>query len=401
MTENTYDVAIIGAGIIGLATAYEVNKRFPQKKIVIIEKEHAPSLHQTGRNSGVIHSGIYYRPGSLKAKTCVRGVEMLYDFCKRHHIPHNRIGKVIIACNKEEEVYLQHLYERGIQNNVPGIEIVDESKVREIEKNVNATKGIWVPITGIVDYKSVCAKLIEILNAQGTQFIFNCNVKAIYNNENTCVLGTTQAKVIKSAYAFNCAGLNADYIAKLSGITPQIRLIPFRGEYYKLVPQQNDLVRGLIYPVPNPQFPFLGVHLTKMIDGSVEIGPNAVLSFKREGYSKISFSAKDFVNIMSYKGFWKFTSRHWRTGISEYHRSFSKRAFVKSVQRLMPIITSKDMVFHKTGVRAQALDHNGNLVDDFCVEKSRNVLHVLNAPSPAATASLAIAESIVEMSELS
>ncbi|BBM82622.1 L-2-hydroxyglutarate oxidase [Candidatus Uabimicrobium amorphum] len=401
MTKNTYDVAVIGAGIVGLATAYTINQRFPQKKIVILEKEHAPSLHQTGRNSGVIHSGIYYRPGSLKARTCVLGVQKLYDFCKTHGVAHNRIGKVIVASDKEEEIYLQRLYERGIENNVSGIEIIDKPKLLEIEKNVNATKGIWVPITGIVDYASVCAKLAEIVKARGAKIVFKCNIKEIHTEENACILKTTQGKVIKSRYTFNCAGLNADYIAKLSGVTPQIRLIPFRGEYYKLIPQQNDLVRGLIYPVPNPQFPFLGVHLTKMIDGSVEMGPNAVLSFKKEGYRKTSFSTKDFLNIISYKGFWKFTSRHWRTGIAEYQRSFFKSAFVKSVRRLMPIITARDMVYYKAGVRAQALDHNGNLVDDFCVEKSHNVFHVLNAPSPAATASLAIAESIVTMSDLS
>ncbi|WP_372369683.1 L-2-hydroxyglutarate oxidase [Candidatus Uabimicrobium sp. HlEnr_7] len=399
MNEDCYDVAIVGAGIVGLATAYEISKRFPQKKVVVLEKENSHSLHQTGRNSGVIHSGIYYKPGSMKAKTCVAGVKKLYSFCEKYHISHKRIGKIIVASNKEEQLYVEHLYKRGLENNVPGIEIIDRKKLREIEEHVDSPLGIWVPTTGIVNYKDVCYKLVELIKSANQNIIFNCHVKKIKSHPNYNSL-ITKNKIFKSRYFFNCAGLNADYIAKLCGLTPSIRLIPFRGEYYKLVAEQSNLVRGLIYPVPNPKFPFLGVHLTKMIDGSVEIGPNAVLSFKREGYSKASFSMKDFADITSYKGFWKFAFRHWRTGVNEYYRSFSKRAFVQSTKRLLPIVTMKDMVFQKIGVRAQALDLDGNLVDDFCVERSRNALHILNAPSPAATASLAIAESIINMSEL-
>lgn len=395
MCKKKYNIAIIGAGIIGLTIAYELNKRYPKTKILLLEKEKQIALHQTGRNSGVIHSGIYYTPGSVKAKTCSMGVEKLYNFCKTHSISHKKIGKIIVTKNEQEKKYLYDLYNRGLENNISGLEILKNKKLREIEKHIDATLGIWVPSTGVVDYKDVCKKIINIITPKNVDILYNQNVQQIKLQENQIQI-STQHQNFSFDFMFNCAGLHADYIANFCGVQPSIRLIPFRGEYYCLVPEKVDLVRGLIYPVPNPSFPFLGVHLTKTIDGNVEIGPNAVLSFKREGYKKTSFSLKDTTSTISFPGFWKFAAKNWRTAINEYHRSFSKKTFAKSVKQLLPVVSHKDMVFHKIGVRAQALDKNGTLVDDFCFEKSERALHIINAPSPAATASFAIAEKILK-----
>lgn len=387
-----YDFAIIGGGIIGLSTAMALGQQYPDASILVLEKETSWAHHQTGNNSGVIHAGIYYKPGSFKAQFCRAGNRSMVAFCQEYGINYEVCGKVVVATEPEELPLLDYLYQRGLEN---GIEIARLSKeaVREIEPHINCLAGIKVYSTGIVDYKQVCQRYIELIRLQGAELCLNTKVEKILTTSEGEVLETNKGSYV-AHFVINCAGLHSDRVAKLSQANPQAKIVPFRGEYYELKPEKRYLVRHLIYPVPNPNFPFLGVHFTRMIDGTIHAGPNAVLSLKREGYRKTDFDLRDFVEVMTYPGFWKLAAKNAETGIQEMIRSFSKAAFVRSLQRLIPEVQADDLVPTHAGVRAQALMNDGSLVDDFLIVQSPNALHVCNAPSPAATASLEIGKAI-------
>ena len=391
---KTYDYAVVGGGIVGISTALHLVEKFPGVRVLLIEKEAAPAQHQTGRNSGVIHSGIYYKPGSFKASFAKSGARSMVAFCEKHGIPHHVCGKVIVATKDSELPLLENLYQRGIQNEVP-VEKVSAGRVREIEPHVNCLAGVLVKSTGSTSYVAVCQKLLELIEADGGEVRFNCRVLGIRDLEDAKVIETSAGE-FEVKFVINCAGLHSDRVARMAGIDPGARIVPFRGEYFELVPEKRHLVNTLIYPVPNPDFPFLGVHFTKMIDGSVHAGPNAVLALKREGYFKTDFNLRDFAETMAFAGFWKMIGKNLGEGMKEMHRSFFKSAFVHSLQQLIPEIRSEDLVPCKAGVRAQALLDDGQLVDDFLIVKSHRALHVCNAPSPAATAALEIGKSIVE-----
>ncbi|HEY9620743.1 MAG TPA: L-2-hydroxyglutarate oxidase [Crinalium sp.] len=389
-----YDFAIIGGGIVGLSTGMALGKRYPGAKILVLEKESKWAFHQTGNNSGVIHSGVYYKPGSFKAKFCRDGCNSMVEFCREHNIPHEVCGKVIVATEEKELPLLENLYQRGLQNGIPVTRITAE-QVREYEPHVSAIAGIWVSSTGIADYKKVCHKYAELIQEQGGDLRLNTKVLRIVETPEGQVLETNQGS-FQAKFVINCAGLHSDRVAKLNQVDPQAKIVPFRGEYYELVPEKRHLVKGLIYPVPNPDFPFLGVHFTRMIDGTVHAGPNAVLSLKREGYTKTDFDLRDFAEVMAYPGFWKLAAKHADEGIKEIIRSFSKAAFVQSLQRLIPEVQSEDVIPTHAGVRAQALMNDGKLVDDFLIVNGKNSIHVCNAPSPAATSSLEIGKAVAE-----
>ena len=389
-----FDCAIIGGGIVGLATAVALVRKDPTVRVVVLEKEDDFARHQTGRNSGVIHSGIYYKPGSFKARFARAGSHSMVEFCREHGIPHEVCGKVIVATQESEWPLLEKLLQRGLDNQLPVTRLSPE-QVREIEPHVHCLAGLRVPTTGIVDYRQVCAKYAELVRQQGSTLMTGTKVTAIREVNGAHHIETTKGE-FTARFLINCAGLHSDRVAKLAGVRPEARIVPFRGEYYELVPEKRHLVRTLIYPVPNPDFPFLGVHFTKMIDGSVHAGPNAVLAFKREGYYKTSFNLRDFVETMTYGGFWKLARKNLDEGLMEMRRSLSKAAFVKSLQRLVPEIQPGDIIPAHAGVRAQALLPDGALVDDFLILQGRNACHVCNAPSPAATASLEIGRSVVE-----
>ncbi|MDM9381010.1 L-2-hydroxyglutarate oxidase [Chlorogloeopsis sp. ULAP01] len=388
-----YDFAIIGGGIVGLSTGMALGKRYPHARILVLEKESKWAFHQTGNNSGVIHSGIYYKPGSFKAKFCRDGCHSMVEFCQEHGIDYEVCGKVIVATEEEELPRLENLYKRGLEN---GIEIkrISPEEVKEIEPHVKCVGGIHVLSTGIVNYKQVCEKYAQIIAQQGGELRLNTKVEKIITTSNTQVLETSNG-TFEARFVINCAGLHSDRIAKLGKADPQAKIVPFRGEYYELTPEKRYLVKGLIYPVPNPEFPFLGVHFTRMIDGSVHAGPNAVLSFKREGYNKTDFDLRDFAEVMTYAGFWKLAAKHADEGIKEIVRSFSKAAFTKSLQKLIPEVQAEDLVPTHAGVRAQALMNDGKLVDDFLIIHGQNSVHVCNAPSPAATSSIEIGKAII------
>jgi L-2-hydroxyglutarate oxidase len=389
-----YDFAIVGGGIVGLATAARLIERYPAAQIVLLEKEEDSSLHQSGRNSGVIHSGIYYTPGSFKARFARAGASSMVRFCRDHGIPHEVCGKVIVGTHENELSRLEGLFQRGLQNGLP-VERISPDQVQEIEPHVHCLAGLRVPTTGITSYRDVSRKLLELFEAQGGTVKFQNKVRRIEDAGDRTVIQTNTAEY-QSRFVINCAGLHSDRIARLAGANPAAKIVPFRGEYYQLIPEKRHLVNTLIYPVPNPEFPFLGVHFTKMIDGSVHAGPNAVLAFMREGYRKTDFNVRDFCETMSYGGFWRLARKHFKEGLKEIHRSLSKSAFVRSLQQLIPEVQSADLVVCNSGVRAQALMNDGKLVDDFLMIPARNALHVCNAPSPAATASLEIAEAIVQ-----
>ncbi|WP_448596829.1 L-2-hydroxyglutarate oxidase [Thermoleptolyngbya sp.] len=389
-----YDFAIIGGGIVGLSTAMALGRRYPDTKLVLFEKESCWAFHQTGNNSGVIHSGVYYKPGSFKAKFCRDGCQSMVAFCREHDIPHEVCGKVIVATEEHELPLLENLYQRGLQNGIQVARITAE-EVREIEPHVSCLAGVRVFSTGIADYKQVCQKYAEIVRSQGGELYLNTKVERMVDRPNSKVVETTNG-TFEARLVVNCAGLHSDRVAKMGGVDPEAKIVPFRGEYYELTPEKRYLVKGLIYPVPNPAFPFLGVHFTRMIDGSVHAGPNAVLSLKREGYKKTDFDLKDFAEVMTYPGFWKLAAKHADEGIQEIIRSFSKAAFVRSLQRLIPEVQSEDLVPTHAGVRAQALMNDGKLVDDFLIVKGQNSIHVCNAPSPAATSSLEIGKAVTE-----
>ncbi|WP_044499762.1 L-2-hydroxyglutarate oxidase [Nostoc sp. PCC 7107] len=387
-----YDFAIVGGGIVGLSTAMSLGKRYPQARILVLEKESNWAFHQTGNNSGVIHSGIYYKPGSFKAKFCRDGSRSMVEFCQEHEIDHEICGKVIVATDEQEIPRLENLYKRGLENGLP-VQKISPEEVKEIEPHVSCVAGIRVFSTGIVNYKQVCLKYAQLIQQQGGDLRLNTKVLKIATSGKNQVLETNQGK-FETKFVINCAGLHSDRIAKLGGVEPNAKIVPFRGEYYELTPEKRYLVKTLIYPVPNPDFPFLGVHFTKMIDGTVHAGPNAVLSLKREGYKKTDFDLKDFAEVMTYPGFWKLAAKHADEGIQEIIRSFSKAAFVKSLQKLIPEVQAEDLVPTHAGVRAQALMDDGKLVDDFLIIPGQNSIHVCNAPSPAATSSLEIGKAI-------
>ncbi len=387
-----YDFTIIGGGIVGLSTAMALSHRYPDARIAVLEKESRWAYHQTGNNSGVIHSGIYYKPGSLKAKFCRDGSDSMVQFCQEHGIDHEVCGKIIVATEPEEMMLLENIYQRGLENGIKVTKLTAE-QVREIEPHVSCLAGVRVFSTGIVDYKQVCQKYADLIRLQGGELHLNTKVERIVEANGHQIIETNNDR-FETRFTINCAGLHSDRVAKLSHADPQAKIVPFRGEYYELKPEKRYLVKHLIYPVPNPNFPFLGVHFTRMIDGSVHAGPNAVLSFKREGYRKTDFDLKDFVEVMTYPGFWKLAAKHADQGIQEIIRSFNKAAFVRSLQRLIPEVRADDLIPTHAGVRAQALMNDGKLVDDFLIVNSSNSVHVCNAPSPAATSSLEIGKAI-------
>ena len=388
-----YDFAIIGGGIVGLSTAIALNQKFPLAKIALLEKEAVWAAHQTGHNSGVIHSGIYYKPGSYKAKLCRDGNQSMVAFCQEHNIDYKVCGKVIVATKEAELPLLENLYQRGLANQIE-INKLTKEQIKEIEPHVSCLAGIWVKSTGIVDYKQVCQKYAEIVANSGADLHNNTRVNNIQEIKEGYVLETNNGEY-STKFLINCAGLYSDRVAKLAGAKPPAKIIPFRGEYYELTPQKRYLVKNPIYPVPNPIFPFLGVHFTPGIDGSVHAGPNAVLGLKREGYRKLDFDLRDFLDTITYPGLWKLAAKYTDEGLQEIIRSWSKTIFVRSLQQLIPEIRAEDLVPTKAGVRAQALKNDGNLVDDFLIINRPNALHVCNAPSPAATASLEIGKQIV------
>ncbi|BBA37695.1 MULTISPECIES: L-2-hydroxyglutarate oxidase [Burkholderia] len=390
--KRLYDFAIVGGGIVGLSTGMALTKRFPGKKIIVIEKESALAEHQTGHNSGVIHSGIYYKPGSFKAKFARAGSESMVRFCEEHAIEHEICGKVIVATKPEELPLLENLYKRGLENGL-AIEKIGPDRLKEIEPHVAGLQAIRVPAAGIVNYKQVCQMYGRIITLGGGEISLGERVLAIRKNASNVEIETRQG-VVQTKFVINCAGLHSDRVARMDNVADDLKIVPFRGEYYEIRPERRHLVKHLIYPVPNPNFPFLGVHYTRMIGGHVEAGPNAVLAFKREGYRKRDFSLRDLGEVLMYPGFWKLSSRYWREGLEEMQRSVSKAAFVKSLQQLIPEIHERDLVAAPAGVRAQALKADGSLVDDFHLIPGDRSIHVCNAPSPAATASIEIGEHI-------
>lgn len=391
----TADLAVIGGGIVGCATALAISQRNPGLKIALFEKESRLAAHQTGHNSGVIHSGLYYRPGSLKAKTCTSGREALYRFCAEHGIAHQRCGKVVVAVDESELPALEELERRGQANGLDGIQRLSAAELIRHEPHVQGIAGLFVPQTGIVDFVGVAEKLAELFQARGGAVHLQTQITRIRKEQNSYLLTAGQS-TFRARSLVNCAGLQADRVARLAGLRPQLKIIPFRGEYYSFKPERTNLVQHLIYPVPNPQMPFLGVHFTRMIDGQVEAGPNAVLAWRREGYRRLDISLPDLLETLTFPGFWKLSARFWKEGIEEHGRSFSKGLFVKNLQRLMPEIHSDDLIPGHSGVRAQAVDQEGRLVDDFCLLAEDRMVHVLNAPSPAATAALSIGEHIAD-----
>lgn len=388
------DCIVIGGGIVGLATAYSLLEKQPGMRVLVLEKESSLAAHQTGRNSGVIHSGIYYKPGSYKARFARAGSQSMVDFCRRQDIPHEVCGKVIVATRETQLPALEKLYHRGLENELAVAKLTPE-QVAEIEPHVRCCGGIKVPTTGIVDYKLVCDRLAELVAKRGGEVRTGVRVLEIRESGQSDVVLTTHGE-LETHFVINCAGLHSDRVAKRSGSHPQAKIVPFRGEYYELVPSRRHLVKTLIYPVPNPDFPFLGVHFTKMIDGSVHAGPNAVLALKREGYHKTDFSLRDSWETLTYGGFWKLARKNMHEGMMEMRRSFSKKLFLKSLQELIPEVTEEDIMPTHAGVRAQALLPDGGLVDDFLFVEGRRAIHVCNAPSPAATASLEIGKAIAE-----
>jgi (S)-2-hydroxyglutarate dehydrogenase len=396
MPDSHYDVIIVGGGIIGLSVALEITQRFPRIRTLLLEKEDRVARHQSGHNSGVIHSGIYYKPGSLKAKLCVAGAAAMIEFSREHGIPHSICGKVIVATRQEELQSLEELRRRGEANGVAGVRLIGSAELRDLEPNASGLHALVVPSTGVTDYVAVCDKYAELIVARGTSILTSAEVLSIKRSANEVVLETKRG-TFSTTYFINCAGLFSDRISRMAGDEPQVRIAPFRGEYYDLVPERSSLVRALIYPVPDPRFPFLGVHFTRRISGRVDAGPNAVLAFRREGYRRTDFKLKELGSSLAFPGFWRMAAKYWRSGFDEVYRSFSKAAFVRALQRLVPAARDEDLVPGGSGVRAQALKRDGTLVDDFQFVQSGNTLHVLNVPSPAATASLLIGRAIVEM----
>ncbi len=388
-----YEVAVIGAGIVGLATAIALTGRKHPPSLIVLEMEGRIAAHQTGHNSGVIHSGLYYKPGSLKAKNCAQGRERMYRFCEEYGISHDRCGKVVVAVDEDEVTRLNDLEERGRANGLSGMRRISQEELRDIEPSVAGIDALHVPETGIVDYKEVAAVYHQLIEERGGVVRTQAKVSRCERNNQEIILKTSQGAV-RVDHVINCGGLQSDRVARMCGTDPKLQIVPFRGEYYELVPERCHLVNHLIYPVPDPRFPFLGVHFTRMIGGGIEAGPNAVLAFKREGYSWGDFSLKDTLQMVVYPGFAHMALKYWQTGFGEMYRSLSKSAFVKALQRLIPDLREEDVKRAGSGVRAQALERDGKLVDDFRIIEDEKMVHVLNAPSPAATSSLSIGDTI-------
>lgn len=392
----TYDVVIIGGGIVGLATALKIKEQKPQLSVVLLEKEAGVARHQTGHNSGVIHSGIYYKPGSLKAQNCLRGYNYLLDFCKKNDIQYDLCGKIIVSTAEHELQPMENVYQRGLQNGLQGMKKLSAGELKEYEPHVNGIAGIFVPQTGIIDYKEVSAKIAENFQQYGGHVLTSSKVTAInYNGILSEVI--TEDATYTGRLVINCAGLQSDKVAALTREKLDVRIIPFRGEYFLLKKEKQGLVKNLIYPVPDPNFPFLGVHFTRMIHGEVEAGPNAVFAFKREGYKKTDINIKDTLESLMWPGFQKVMAKYWKTGMGEFYRSFSKAAFTKALQRLIPEVQEDDLIPAGAGVRAQACDRTGGLIDDFLILEDEHVINVCNAPSPAATSSLSIGHTLADM----
>ena len=399
MPDYTYDVAIVGGGILGVATAMELTHRRPGLRVGVLEKEERLAVHQTGHNSGVIHSGIYYRPGSLKAQNCVAGAKALMAFCDEHGVAYDLCGKVIVATREDELGRLDDLYERGVANGVHGLEMIGPERLREIEPHAAGLRALWSPNTGIIDYTEVTEAYARVFQENGGDVLTGARVEGVSQDAEGAVTVETTRGDVSARYLVNCAGLYAHRVAHMMGAPDDLRIIPFRGEYYTLSDDGAALVRGLIYPVPDPRFPFLGVHFTKGIHGGVEAGPNAVLAFAQEGYTKFKVNVGETLATLGFPGFWSMAGRYWKTAFQEYHRSFSKGAFTRSLQRLVPEIESRHLAEGGAGVRAQAVERTGALVDDFRITQTGNAIHVRNAPSPGATASLSISKGIVDMAE--
>lgn len=388
-----YDIIVVGGGIVGLATALKLKISSPFLKILLLEKEKELAKHQTGNNSGVIHSGLYYKPGSLKAKNCIHGYHLLIDFCTENNVPFELCGKIVVATEEKELPLLENLFVRGLQNGLQNLKKLTKEELQEYEPHVAGLQGIFVPQTGIVDYKRVAEKYGELLRSKGVDLLLGEEVIDI-QLDSTKVVVVAQAQSYSAKLIINCAGLYSDKVAKMTVKDLNVKIIPFRGEYYKLAKEKEYLVKNLIYPVPDPNFPFLGVHFTRMAKGGVEAGPNAVLAFRREGYKKSDISLSELAETLAWPGFQKVASKYWRTGFGEMYRSFSKAAFTKALQKLIPEIKETDLVAGGAGVRAQACDREGGLVDDFLILEQDHVINVCNAPSPAATSSLAIGETV-------
>jgi L-2-hydroxyglutarate oxidase len=392
----TYDIAVIGGGIVGLSFAMQVSERFPRLRVVILEKEAGVARHQTGHNSGVIHSGVYYKAGSLKARLCVAGAREMVEFCAQHEIAHEVCGKLIVAANPEEAARLDVLLAQGVANGLDGLRLLSRDEMLEIEPHVGGVRALHVPSTGITDYAAVTAKYAEIAVGGGAEVQTGAEVVGFDISGKGVVVRTTAGK-FSARYVVNCAGLYSDRVARMAGDDPQMMLVPFRGEYYDLAAARQSLVRGLIYPVPDPRYPFLGVHFTRRIQGNVDAGPNAVLAFRREGYRWRDFDLGETMEVFMDAGFRTMARQHWKNGLGEFRRSLRKREFVRSCQRLVPEVRMEDMTPGGSGVRAQAVGTDGALVDDFRFVGRERFLHVLNVPSPAATASLPIGREILKM----
>lgn len=398
--EKIYDIAIVGGGIVGAATFYKLQSSYPNLKIVIFEKEKAWADHQTGNNSGVIHSGLYYTPGSLKAKNCVKGRHELVAFAKKYNVPHDVCGKVVVATNENELPFMNKIFDNGVANETEGIEKIDAKQIKDIEPFVEGIAGIWVPCTGIIDYRRATEVMVEAGQAKNSESAtyLNTMVTGIQRQGEYSVITTSKGE-FKAKKTIFCGGLQADRLAKKDGVNLKEKVVGFRGDYYELTEQAKHKVKNLIYPVPNPEFPFLGVHFTRMTNGEIECGPNAVFTFKREGYNKTDFSLRDTASALSYGGTWKLFFNNMSFGINEYRRAFSKRLFLKTLQGLIPSLTMDDIKPGRAGVRALLLGEDGDTRDDFRIEYSQHSIHVLNAPSPAATAALAIGDYIMELAE--
>ena len=387
-------VAVIGGGIVGLATAHQLLERFPSVELILLEKEDGPGLHQTGNNSGVLHCGLYYKPGSTKARLAVQGILQMVEFCAKHNVPYELCGKIVVATEEEEIPRLHALLERGIANGLQGLQLLNSEQIREFEPNAAGRAGLRVPQEGIVDYAAVCEAMVNEIRARGGEIRLSSEVTKLREGNRWTI--QTLSGDYEADFLINCTGLQCDRVSRMAGARDATKIVPFRGEYYKLKPERQYLVRNLIYPVPDPKFPFLGVHFTRLIHGGIEAGPNAVLAFAREGYRKTDFSLRDMIETLTYRGFWRFFLRYPGMCWEEFKRSYSKQIFCRSLQRLVPDVQLSDLTQGGAGVRAQTLTSTGELVQDFYFVRQMRALHVLNAPSPAATAALAIADEIIE-----
>jgi L-2-hydroxyglutarate oxidase len=398
LTGKPYNYCIVGAGIIGLTIAYKLIHHHPNARLVIVDKETGPAQHQTGRNSGVIHAGVYYTPGSLKATLCRKGLPAIINFCEKHNVAYDQCGKLIVAVDMDEVARLNALYDRSQQNGID-ITRINVNQLAELAPHITGVSALLSPTTGIVNYAGICHKLVELLTAKGVEFKFSSKVLSLLENSDKVVIETDK-NTIQATQLIVCGGLQADRLADMMGLADDFRIIPFRGEYFRLAEKHNNIVNHLIYPVPKPGLPFLGVHLTKMVGGYITVGPNAVLSLGREDYQRSYFEPVDTWRTVSYPGFWKLMNRFKLAGLSELKRSLSKSAYMQEAHRYCPSISVEDLKPYRTGIRAQAVDRNGNMIDDFLIKKTHRSVHVCNAPSPAATSAFAIAEHLFETGQL-